>query len=185
MDYKHVDGAVYSRYASSPPVINSKLAYQYGIQVPSPVEPGQYTQFSAGSNVKLRLVIEGGKKKMTCHAIIDWVARDEDTGQCTVGFGHLSLTDEEFRVLEKSFTERSDRPLEFGEAVRDKGPEAAPVTGTDEVREIMRLKAVNFPVSVIEAIDENRGDVPFSEFVSEAVRAYIRQRSEAGGHPEH
>ncbi|MBM3300322.1 MAG: hypothetical protein FJY85_10245 [Deltaproteobacteria bacterium] len=181
MEYKHVDGTVYSRYASSPPVINSQYAYRFGIQVPCPVEPGQYSQFNVGNNVKLRFLLEEGRKKMTCHGIIDWVEKDEKTGQCVVGFGHLSLTDEEFRVLEESFTEKSDRPLEFGEPVRAKGAEAVAVTETDQVREIMRLKAVNFPVSVIEAIDENRGDVPFSDFVTLAVRQYIKERSAAEG----
>ena len=38
----------------------------------------------------------------------------------------------------------------------------------------MRLKAVNFPVSIIEAIDEKRGHVSFSEFVINAVRAYLK-----------
>ena len=80
----------------------------------------------------------------------------------------------EFEVLERNFTVRSEISLEFGDRVRDKAPEAAPLTGTERAREIMRLKAVNLPVSVIEAIDENRGDVPFSEFVTMAVRSYIR-----------
>jgi hypothetical protein len=180
MEYKHLSGAVYSRYASSPPVINSSLAWQYGIQVPCPLEPGSYSHFEVGSNVKLRLVIDGGKKKMTCHGMIDWVEKDEATGGCMVGFGHLSLTDDEFRVLEKSFSDRSERPLELVERVRDKAPGAEPVImATDQAREIMRLKAVNFPVSVIEAIDENRGEIPFSEFVTEAVRAYVRGRRAA------
>lgn len=180
MEYKHIDGMVYSRYASSPPVINSNLAGEYGIQVPCPLEPGQYTQFKVGSNVKLRMVIDAGKTKMTCHAMIDWVDKDEQTGQCIVGFGHLSLTDDEFVVLERNFTVRSEKHLEFGDRVRDKAPEAAPLTGTKKAREIMRLKAVNFPVSVIEAIDENRRDVPFSEFVTTAVRSYIKGLSTEG-----
>lgn len=178
MEYKHIDGSVYSRYASSPPVINSSLAWKYGVQVPCPLEPGSYSHFEVGSNVKLRLVINGGKKKMTCHGMIDWVEKDEATGACMVGFGHLSLTEEEFRVLERSFSDRSEIPLVFGQTVRDKAREAEPVIVTsDEAREIMRLKAVNFPVSVIEAIDEHRGETPFSEFITEAVRAYMRGRS--------
>ena len=78
MEYKNVDGVVYSRYASSPPVINSEMAWKFGIQVPCPMEPGHYTQFNVGSNVKLRIVIERGNMKMTCHAMIDWVEKDED-----------------------------------------------------------------------------------------------------------
>lgn len=179
MEYKHIDGSVYSRYASSPPVINSNLAWKYGLQVPCPVEPGQYPQFEVGKNVKLRLVVEADKKKMTCHGMIDWVEKDEETGLCMVGFGHLSLTDDEFQILARSFSDRAEKPLEFGARVRDKAPEAEPVVLTsDEAKEIMRLKAVNFPVSVIEAIDENRGEIPFSQFVTDAVRAYVKKRTE-------
>ncbi|MDQ7783670.1 MAG: hypothetical protein RDU20_12375 [Desulfomonilaceae bacterium] len=174
MDYKSIDGIVYSRYASSPPVINSDLASQYGIQVPCTIEPSHYSGFTEGRNMKLRMVFAGGKKKITCHAQIDWVEKDRDTGLCMVGFGHLSLTDEEFRVLENFFTDKSDLPLELAESVRDKGREAESVVGTDTAREIMRLKAVNFPVSVIEAIDEHRGSTAFSEYVTKAVRAYIK-----------
>ena len=38
----------------------------------------------------------------------------------------------------------------------------------------MRLKAVNFPVSIIEAIDQKRGHVSFSEFVTNAVRKFLK-----------
>ncbi len=175
MDYKSINGTVYSRYASSPPVINSDLAWKYGIQVPCAVEPSHYSGFTVGRNMKLRMVFADGTKKITCHAQIDWVEKDPETGQCLVGFGNLSLTEEEFRVLENYFTERPERPLEFSESVRDKGREAQSVVGTEVVREIMRLKAVSFPVSVIEAIDEHRGDTPFSEYVTNAVKSYIKR----------
>ena len=174
MDYKSIDGTVFSRYAASPPVINSDLAWKYGIQVPCNIEPGQYSGFTAGRSVKLRLVIAEGKQKMTCHAQIDWVEKDQKTGQCMVGFGHLSLTEEEFRVLENFFSDRPEKPLEFSDTVRDKARDAVSIVGTNTAREIMRLKAVNFPVSVIEAIDEHRGDIPFSEFVTKALRAYLK-----------
>lgn len=175
MDYVHIDGQVYSRYASTPPVINSSMALKYGIQGPCLVEPGSFSGFEVGRNVKLRLVIDGGSKKMTCHATIDWVKKDEDSGQWMIGFGRMSLTEEEFRILEESFVEKPHKVVEFGTSVRDKAREAVTITGTDKVKEIMRLKAVNFPVSVIEAIDENRGDTSFSEFVAKAVRAYVRK----------
>lgn len=174
MDYKSIDGTVFSRYAASPPVINSDLAWKYGVQVPCNIEPGHYSGFTVGRNVKLRMVIADGKMKMTCHAQIDWVEKDHDSGQCMVGFGHLSLTEEEFKVLETYFTDRPEKALEFADSVRDKAREAVPVIGTDTAREIMRLKAVNFPVSVIEAIDEHRGDTPFSEYVTTALRAYLK-----------
>jgi len=182
MEYQLINGTVYSRAASTPPVINSVLATKYGIRVPCPVEPGQYSKFEVGTNVKLRLVINDGKSRMTCHGTIDWMEQDQATGQWNVGFGHLSLTDEEFRILEMSFAASARAHLEFGISVRDKATEAVTVTGTDRAREIMRLKAVNFPVSVIELIDENRCDVPFSEFVTTAVREYVKRiRAGAGG----
>ncbi|MGO9570707.1 MAG: hypothetical protein ACLP5H_24545 [Desulfomonilaceae bacterium] len=174
MDYKHIDGLVYSRYASTPPVINSDLAFQYGIKVPCIVEPGQFSGFEVGKNVKLRLVVASGAKKLTCHAKIDWVKRDESTDEYYVGFGNLSLTGEEFQVLQSSFVEEKGKVLEFGVRVRDRAKEAKPVVVSDTAREIMRLKAVNFPVSIIEAIDEKRGSVSFSEFVTNAVREYLK-----------
>jgi len=177
MKYKHIDGTVHSRVASTPPIINSDQAFKYGIQVGSFVEASQFTQFSEGQSVKLRLVLDGGTKRITCHARIDWIRKDEATGQQLVGFGHLSLSGEEFRVLERNFVEKSQQPLEFGVRVRDKAREAESVTVSSEAKEIMRLKAVNFPVSVIEAIDESRGDVSFSQFVALAVRDYIRRQN--------
>ncbi len=176
MEYRSIDGAVHSRIASTPPVINSHLALTYGIQVATFIEPTEFTHFTEGQNVKLRLVLDGGTKRITCHAKIDWARKDEVTGQQFVGFGHLSLTDEEFRVLQRNFVEKSEQPFEFGVRVRDKAREAESVTVSSEAKEIMRLKAVNFPVSVIEAIDENRGDIPFSQFVTTAVRDYIRRQ---------
>jgi len=176
MEYKHIDGQVYSRYALTPPIINSELALKYGIQIPCPVEPGPFAGLVIGRYVKLRLVIEGGTKKITCHAKIDWVRTDAATNECLVGFGSLSLTNEEFAILEESFAERPARKLEFGVSVEDKAPEAAPVVATATAKEIMRLKAVNFPVTVIEAIDAYRGKTGFSEFVAEAVREYVKTK---------
>ncbi len=173
MDYRSINGTVYSRYASSPPVINSELALKCGIRVPCNIEPGHYSGFTEGRSMKLRMVFADGKKKMTCHGQIDWVEMDQETGQCMVGFGHLSLTEEEFRVLEHYFTDTAAAPLEFAQSVRDKGREAESVVGTEIAKEIMRLKAVSFPVSVIEAIDEHRGSIAFSEYVTKAVKAYI------------
>lgn len=174
MDYRSINGTVYSRYASSPPVINSELASEYGIRVPCNIEPGQYSGFTEGRNMKLRMVFADGKKRMTCHGRIDWVERDQDTGQCMVGFGNLSLTEEEFRVLEHHFTNTAPAPLELAKSVREKGRGAESVVGTETAREILRLKAVSFPVSVIEAIDEHRGGIAFSEYVTKAVKAYIK-----------
>ena len=176
MEYKHIDGNVYFRYASTPPVINTDLAMRIGIQGPCPMQPGQYAGFEIGRNVKLRLTIDHGTRKMTCHAKIDWVKQEKETGQWVVGFSQLSFTEEEFLLLQQHFVEESDKRLEFGPTVRDKAKDALSVTATEKVREIMRLKAVNFPVSVIEAIDENRGTTTFSEFVTAAVRDYLKRK---------
>lgn len=175
MEYRSIEGAVFSRAALSPPIINSDLALQYGIRVPCMMEPGQFSGLVEGGNVKLRLVVERGTRKMTCHARVDWIQEDEPTGQRFVGFGSLSLSDDEYVILLKNFVEEPGKPLEFGDTVRDKAPEATPIMVSETAREIMRLKAVNFPVSVIEEIDEKRGPIPFSEFVVRAVREYVKR----------
>jgi hypothetical protein len=176
MDYMHIDGLVYSRSAGTPPIINSPVAHQYGIQAPCLLEPSQYAGPNVGTNVKLRVIVDGGARKMTCHAKVDWVKVDPETGKSLVGFGSLSLTDEEFRILATNFTEQPKYPLEFGVSVRDKGVNAETIRVSHEATEIMRLKAVNFPVSVIEAIDETRGSTSFSEFVTNAVREYMKHK---------
>jgi hypothetical protein len=175
MEYKGIDGPVFSRQASSPPIINSAMATKLGIKAPCMTEPGQYAGAEAGTNVKLRLVVDGGKKKITCHGIIDWVKFDEATAKYYIGFGSLSLSDEEFRILERNFVEEAVKPVEFVRKVREKATGVEPVVVADAAVEIMRHKAVNFPVSVIEAIDIMRGETPFSEFVVNAVRAYIKK----------
>jgi hypothetical protein len=174
MEYRHIDGLVYSRFASTPPVINSDLAFQYGIKVPCTVVLGRFSGFEKGRNVKLRLVVARGAKKITCHAKIDWVKQDESSGEFYVGFGNLSLTNEEFQILQSSFADEKGKTLEFGGRVRDRAREAKPVVVSDTAKEIMRLKAVNFPVSIIEGIDEQRGNQSFSEFVTSAVREYLK-----------
>ncbi len=175
MEYKSIDGQVYSRNALSPPIINCEMGTKYGIKAPCIVEPGQLTGIEVGANVKLRLVLEGGTKRITCHGKIDWVNPDEATGKWYVGFGSLSLSDDEFRLLERNFAEQAERPVEFVPTVRDKAVEAETVVAVDTFREITRYKAVKFPVSVIEAIDIMRDDTPFSEFVVNAVRAYVKK----------
>jgi hypothetical protein len=175
MEYRFLAGEVHSRKALTPPVINSGLAHRYGVQVQSVVEPTAYTGFTQGQNVKLRLLVDGGSRRMTCHAQIDWIKKDETSGMHLVGFGQLSLTDDEFHILQRNFGDGPTVALNFGGKVREKGLDAEPVAVSHEATEIMRFKAINFPISVIEEIDEHRGDVSFSEFVTTAVRKYIRQ----------
>ena len=175
MLYKNLDGHVYCRYALTPPIINSDKAFKYGIRVPWLGEPGQFSGPDLGRNVKLRLVVDGGKRKMTCHGKIDWFEPEQNTGQMFVGFGSLSLTDTEFAVLERNLVEGPGKTFEFGVQVRDKALDAETVTVSDEAREIMRLTAVNFPVSIIEEIDMKRGETRFSEFVTQAVREYLKR----------
>jgi hypothetical protein len=175
MEYKSIDGRVFSREASSPPIINSEMGTKYGIKAPCMVEPGQYAGIEVGANVKLRLLVDGGTKKITCHGKIDWIKSDKATGKWYVGFGSLSLSDDEFRLLEQNFVEQTEKPVEFVRKVRDMATEAETVVAVGTASEIMRYKAVNFPVSVIEAIEIMREDTPFSEFVVSAVRAYVKK----------
>jgi hypothetical protein len=168
MEYKHVNGQAYCRYAATPPIINSSLATQYGIEVLSMVNLEQ------GRNVKLRVVLEDRSNRMTCHAVIDYVQQDESIGQYKVGFSQLSLTDDEFRLLLQSFVDKSERVLEITETVRDKGMEAPPVTDLESLKEITRIKAVTLPVSLIEEIDMKRGEDSFSDFVTKALNKYLK-----------
>jgi hypothetical protein len=163
MEYRHVNGRVYSRYAFTPPVVNSDLANTHGIEAPSSVPLDQ------GSSVKLRIVLHHLSKRMTCHAVVDHVTEDEATGTYSVAFGQLSLSDDEFKVLLDNCVEKGDLAIEFGESVRHGGVDTSPVTEGHEGGEITRVKAITLPVGLIEAIDAKRGDVPFSEFVTQAL----------------
>lgn len=175
MEYKSIEGPVFSRRAFSPPVINSAMAPKLGIKAPCMTKPGEHAWIEPGNNVKLRLVVDDGEKRITCHGKIDWAKFDEVTGKCYVGFGSLSLSDEEFRILERNFVEETEMPVEFVRTVREQAADLESVVMADGAVEIMRHKAVNFPVSVIEAVDIMRGDTPFSEFVVNAVRAYVKK----------
>ena len=163
MEYKHAKGRVFSRYAFTPPVVNSDLARSYGIEAPSSVPLDQ------GSNVKLRIVLDHLSKRMTCHAVVDHVIMDESSGTYTVAFGQLSLSDDEFELLLGNCVEKADTKIEFGKTVRHGGLDASPITEGGMGGEITRVKAINLPVSLIEAIDSKRGDVPFSKYVTTAL----------------
>jgi hypothetical protein len=176
MEYRALNGPVYCRYAVTPPIINSNTAYEVGVLAPVDVDlqAGSHIELKEGTNVKLRMVLDNRTKRMTCHAKIDWMTKDESTGKYTVGFGQLSLSDDEFQVLLKNTSNKPGEYVVFGESVREQGAEASPVTTVEDRQEITRAKAVTMPVSVIEAIDNSRGKVPFSEFVVTAVKAYLK-----------
>jgi len=171
MEYKHVAGPVYCRYANTPPIVNSELADQYGIRAHS------FVELDEGSNVKVSILLDERTKRMTCHAKVAWVRRDEGAAgafdeRWEIGLSPLSLTDAEFQALVGYFAEGPVSPLELRDQVRNVAAESAPATfpGKEEAR---RVKAVTMPVTLIEDIDAKRGDVPFSEFVTTAVRVYL------------
>ncbi|MEJ2719499.1 MAG: hypothetical protein P8182_20600 [Deltaproteobacteria bacterium] len=176
MEYRHVNGPVYCRYALTPPVINSALGHRLGIVAPCELDmqAGSHRKLEAGTNVKLRMELDNRTTRMTCHAKIDWVRRDESTGSCNVAFSHLSLSDNEFQVLHENFTDETQDTVEFVSRVRDAASDLKPVIAGDGSKEVTRAKAVTLPVSLIEEVDEKRGDVPFSEFVANSLREYLK-----------
>jgi hypothetical protein len=173
MKYKYVNGPVFCRYAGTPPIINSKLADEYGIEASSFVEMEQ------GRNVKVRIVLENRTRRMTCHARIAWVKRDETAGgafdeRWIIGLDSLSLTDAEFEVLLTNFVEEPESSLELLERLRDAASETLPVEFPGKEDRVLRIKAVTMPVALIDEIDAKRGDVQFSEFVGRAVKAFLK-----------
>ena len=174
MRYKYVTGPVYCRYASTPPIINSELAEEYGIEARSFVELEQ------GRNVKVTILLENQSKRMSCHAKVAWVKWDETAGgafdeRWIVGLNHLSLTNEEFVVLLENLVEEPECPLELRDRVRDMAGKSIPVTFPGKEEQVTRIKAVTMPVNLIDEIDSKRGDVPFSQFVTTAIRAYLKE----------
>lgn len=175
MRYKHITGSVYCRYAATPPIINSRLADQYGIEAHSFVELEQ------GRNVKMTILLENRTKRMTCHAKVAWVKRDESAGgafdaRWMVGLASLSFNDVEFEVLLANLVDAPEYPLEMCEHVRDAAGASTPVTFAGKGEEVVRMKAVTMPVTLIDEIDSKRGDVPFSQFVTKAAREYLKDR---------
>ena len=165
MKYCTVNGLVYCRHARTGPILNSLQALQYGIRTALGVKPDWGMKLEAGDNVKLRLVLAERSLRLTCHAKVDWVEIDEETGEYRVGFGTLSLGDEEFDVLLANLVEDTATPLQVGETVRPHGSEAQPLIVGKKRGQLRRDKAVSMPVRLIEQIDEARGTTPFSEYV--------------------
>jgi hypothetical protein len=108
MEYKRAKGRVFSRYAFTPPVLNSDLARSYGIEAPSSVSLDQ------GSNVQLRIILDHLSKKLICHAVVDHVTTDESSGTYTIAFGQLSLANDEFEILLNNCLGQTDTKIEFG-----------------------------------------------------------------------
>lgn len=175
MEYKNILGTIYSRLASTPPVINSALALDYGLRAPCNVEPGVVTGIMPGANVKLKLIFSDPNQKLTCHGKIDWVKTDSDLQRTYIGFGHLSLSEKEFKFILPFFTTTDQTEFKHVETLRDQSPQAPIVFSMEEAHEIYRLKAINFPVSIIEEIDEKRGSTGFSKFVISAVKQYLKE----------
>ncbi len=176
MEYRHVSGPVYCRFAHTPPIVNSELASRYGIEAPSAIDLNVVSgdSLKEGKDVKLRFLLDGRTKQMTCHAKVDYVVKDESTGDTNIGFGQLSFSDEEFGILMESFTDVPAGSLEFTPKVRDKGMEAKPVSSELKLAEATRIKAVALPVAMIDEIDSKRGDATFSDFVTRCVREHLK-----------
>ncbi len=171
MKYGHLEGHVYCRYAKTPPIINSNFAEQYGVEASLPATSGSF-MLEEGKTVKLRLVFDNRRKRMTCHAQVDWVKKEEN-GKQLIGFSHLSLSDEEFKVLLNNFAETPQQGFTFGDTVRDGTDDIAPLVKTADAKDITRIKAITIPVGLIEEIDSKRKETPFSEFVIRALKDYL------------
>lgn len=173
MKYGSVAGPVYCRYARTAPIINSDLAHQYGIEARVGSRTQHAFKLEEGKNVKLRMILEERTRRMTCHARIDWVRKDEATGEYRLGLSHLSLSDDEFGVLLNNFVDEPTDSLAIVDTVRRDTEQTAPVVTGEGEKVIMRDKAVSMPVELIERIDETRGELTFSEFVVAAIRAFL------------
>jgi hypothetical protein len=171
MRYGKIEGTIFFRLAKTAPIINSALATDYGLEAPLACAP-QYG-IEPGKNVKLRFFFGDARQRMTCHARIDWVKEQKATGEHKIGFSHLSLSDDEFKVLIESFTEPMETSAELRGSVRQLEEATTIVLGQDD-RDVMRDKAVTMPVSLIDKIDRARGKTPFSEFVVSIVAAQLK-----------
>lgn len=179
MEYRALNGPIYCRPALTPPIINSPLATEIGIRGVSRIdlEAGGNVPLSPGSNVKLRMVLDNGLKRMTCHAKIDGWHRDRASGKLTVDFSNLSLSDWEFELLRNSFLEEPLHEVAFTGTLRGHGREAPALGLSEGGHEITRIKAVTMPLALIDRIDDVRGDTPFSDFVVDALRSRLMEES--------
>ena len=173
MRYGKLEGPIYCRYAKTSSIINSVLAREIGVEAPLGYRPEYGFRIEAGRNVKLRMMLDNRKRRMTCHAKIDRVREDAKTGEHIISFSHLSLSEDEFKVLMASFTEEEVPSVAFGETVRDATCDSIPLAA-EGPEALIRDKAVTMPVSLIDLIDEKRGEVSFSAFVVAALTEKLR-----------
>ncbi|MCP4900325.1 MAG: hypothetical protein GY906_25435 [bacterium] len=175
MKYGKPNGPAYCRYARTRPVLNSAFASEFGIQADMGIKPQPGIKIEEGRNVKLRLILDNRRIRMTCHAQIDWVEVDEETGEYRVFFSQLSLSDDEYKVLLENLSEEPRTELTFGRSIRHAEEAALPLTKGLDDKEILRDKALTLPVRLIEEIDARRGATPFSEFVVAVLeQSFIR-----------
>ncbi|MFC1851694.1 hypothetical protein ACFL27_16005 [candidate division CSSED10-310 bacterium] len=176
MKYGHLKGHVYCRYAKTPPIINSSLAYEYGIKTLMGIKLKHGFELEVGKNVKVRMILDNRTSRITCHATIDWVDKDEQTREYKIGLGSLSLSEDEFKVLLDNYTEESLEEMDFGDTVRLETAQTAPVTVGEGSRDIKRDKAITLPVTLIDQIDDQRGETSFSDFVVKILKDYLTAR---------
>jgi hypothetical protein len=173
MKYRHINGPVYCRYAATPPIINSRHADECGIEAHS------FVELEEQRNVKVSMLLENRTRRLTCHARVASVKRDETAGgafdeRWIVRLSDLSLTDAEFEVLMSNFADTPQHPLAMRTRVRETAGESKPVTFTGDEEQVVRAKAVIMPLGLIDEIEAKRGDVPFSHFVITAVKEYLK-----------
>lgn len=177
MEFKNLNGRIYCRPALTPPVVNSDLAGSIGLKAPSDMdlETGGNVPLKPGSNVKIRALLDGGEKRMTFHAKIHDFDSEVHSGKAFVYFDQLSLSDSEFRLLMGYMVDDEGQPLEIEKTLRKIGARSSPFLPENQINGQTRVKAVTMPISLIEMIDENRGAIGFSDYVTKAVITYINQ----------
>ncbi len=177
MEFRNLNGRIYCRPALTPPVVNSALAASIGLKAPSgmDLESGGNVPLKPGSNVKLRALLGEGEKRMTFHAKIHDFDSDVRSGKAFVYFDQISLSDSEFKLLMGYMVDDEGRSLEIEQTLRRIGSHSSPFIPEEQIDGLTRVKAITMPISLIEMIDENRGEMGFSDYVTKAVVSYINQ----------
>ena len=175
MKYGHIEGPILFRYARTAPIINSPHALEFGVQAALGFNPELGARIEIGRSVKVRLFLDGHRSHMTCHAKIAWFDRVGGGNTANIGLSHLSLSDDEFSMLFGAFTAEPVTRATFGETVRLTTDDSSPVVRDSREHPILRHKALTLPVLLIERVDEERGDTPFSEFVVQALLDHMEK----------